>query len=92
VPPCATCAIWYNLCRASRWAAPLTACQCLKNNQRKSNAIIVKYLNAAIEDALDSGLPRAYTPELYRRKYSALFEHVYESYPERDAGFYPMAV
>lgn len=45
-------------------------------------------LKLAIEDALDSGLPRAYTPELYREKCSVLFEHVYESYPERDAGVY----
>jgi type I restriction enzyme R subunit len=45
-------------------------------------------LRLAIEDALDSGLPRAYTPELYRRKCSAVFEHVYESYPERNAGVY----
>jgi type I restriction enzyme, R subunit len=42
----------------------------------------------AIEDMLDSGLPRAFTPELYKQKCSALFEHVYEKYPERDAGVY----
>ncbi len=34
----------------------------------------------AIEDTLDVGLPRAYTPELYQRKCSAVFEHIYESY------------
>ena len=45
-------------------------------------------LKLAIEDTLDSGLPRAYTPEIYRAKCSALFEHVYESYPERDTGVY----
>ncbi len=43
-------------------------------------------LKLAIEDTLDSGLPRAYTPELYRQKCSAVFEHVYESYPERNGG------
>jgi type I restriction enzyme R subunit len=43
-------------------------------------------LKLAIEDALDAGLPRAYTPELYRQKCSAVFEHVYESYPERGTG------
>ena len=58
VPPCATCAIWYNLCRASRWAAPLTACQCLKNNQRKSNASIVKYLNAGLGPGKDGAYHR----------------------------------
>lgn len=45
-------------------------------------------LKLAIEDALDEGLPGAYTPELYGQKCSALFEHVYESYPERNAGAY----
>ncbi len=34
----------------------------------------------AIEDALDDGLPRAYTKALYQTKCSAVFEHVYESY------------
>ncbi len=48
-------------------------------------------LKLAIEDTLDLGLPRAYTPELYRQKCSAVFEHVYESYPERDAGIYAEA-
>jgi type I restriction enzyme R subunit len=47
-------------------------------------------LKLTIEDVLDTGLPRTYTPELYRQKCSALFEHVYESYPERDAGVYVM--
>lgn len=42
----------------------------------------------SIKDTLDTGLPRAYTPELYQQKCSAVFEHVYESYPERDAGVY----
>ncbi len=45
-------------------------------------------LRLAIEDALDAGLPAAYAPELYKAKCSAVFEHVYESYPERDAGVY----
>jgi type I restriction enzyme R subunit len=45
-------------------------------------------LKLTIEDTLDSGLPRVYTKELYNRKCSAVFEHVYESYPERNAGVY----
>ena len=48
-------------------------------------------LKLAIEDTLDSGLPRAYTPELYRQKCSAVFEHVYESYPERNTSVYAVA-
>ena len=42
----------------------------------------------AIEDVLDTGLPRVFTPEIYRGKCSAVFEHVYESYPERGMGVY----
>jgi type I restriction enzyme R subunit len=48
-------------------------------------------LKLAIEDVLDAGLPRIYTPAVYQQKCSALFEHVYESYPERDAGVYAEA-
>ena len=45
-------------------------------------------LKLAIEDTLDSGLPRAYSTDLYKQKVAAVFEHVYESYPERSAGVY----
>jgi type I restriction enzyme R subunit len=45
----------------------------------------------AIKDLLDTGLPRVYSPELYQKKCSAVFEHIYESYPERDEGVYTMA-
>ena len=48
-------------------------------------------LKLAIEDVLDTGLPRAYDKPLYQQKCSALFEHVYESYPERDTGVYASA-
>ncbi|WP_305041769.1 HsdR family type I site-specific deoxyribonuclease [Geoalkalibacter sp.] len=48
-------------------------------------------LKLAIEDILDTGLPRAYSPDIYRQKCSAVFEHVYESYPERNAGIYATA-
>lgn len=34
----------------------------------------------AIEDALDEGLPRAYSKDIYETKCTAVFEHVYESY------------
>ena len=36
-------------------------------------------LKLAIEDVLDTGLPRAYSPELYREKCATIFTHVYES-------------
>jgi len=45
-------------------------------------------LKLTIEDTLDTGLPRAFTPELYRAKCSAVFEHVYESYPEQQFNVY----
>ena len=54
--------------------------------RKKSNAR--SQLKLSIEDTLDSGLPRAYTPELYQQKCSAMFEHFYESYPQRDGGVY----
>lgn len=44
-----------------------------------------------IEDVLDT-LPAAYDRPLYAQKYSTLFEHVYESYPEREAGVYAALV
>jgi type I restriction enzyme R subunit len=49
-------------------------------------------LKLTIEDVLDAGLPRAYTPDLYQQKWSAVFEHVYENYPERDRSVYGTAV
>jgi type I restriction enzyme R subunit len=42
----------------------------------------------AIKDMLDDGLPRAYTPELYRQKCSSVYEHIYESYPQSGEGVY----
>jgi type I restriction enzyme R subunit len=45
-------------------------------------------LKLEIENTLDSGLPRAYDKPLYEQKCAAVFEHVYESYPERDGGVY----
>jgi type I restriction enzyme R subunit len=44
-------------------------------------------LKMAIEDALDT-LPDAYDRPLFAQKCSAVFEHVYESYPERNEGIY----
>ena len=43
-------------------------------------------IRLAIEDTLDGGLPRAYTPELYNQKCSAVFEHVYEKFPQQGVG------
>jgi type I restriction enzyme R subunit len=56
------------------------------NWRQKSSAR--SQLKITIEDVLDTGLPRKFTPELYRDKCSKLFEHMYEKYPERDAGVY----
>ena len=59
------------------------------NWRQKSSAR--SQLRLAIEDMLDTGLPRAYSPELYQQKCAAVFEHVYESYPERNVGVYAEA-
>jgi type I restriction enzyme, R subunit len=45
-----------------------------------------------IKDMLDAGLPGAYSPDLYKQKCSAMFEHFYESYPDRDLNAYAAAV
>ncbi len=60
------------------------------NWRQKSSAR--SQLKIAIEDVLDGGLPRAYDKTLYAQKCTAVFEHVYENYPERDAGVYATAV
>ncbi len=59
------------------------------NWRQKSSAR--SQLKLTIEDVLDTGLPRAYDKPLYEQKCSALFEHIFESYPERDAGVYATA-
>jgi type I restriction enzyme, R subunit len=59
------------------------------NWRRKATAR--SQLKLAIEDVLDTGLPRIYDKPLYEQKCSALCEHIYESYPERDAGVYAAA-
>lgn len=48
-------------------------------------------LRLAIEDMLDTGLPRAYDKPLYDQKCVALIGHIYESYPERDSSVYAVA-
>ncbi len=42
-------------------------------------------IRLAIEDELDDGLPRSYSPELYKQKCSAVFEHVFESFRDTEA-------
>ena len=54
----------------------------------KQKASARSKLKMAIEDLLDTGLPRAYTPDVYHAKCTSLFEHFYESYPERDQSVY----
>jgi type I restriction enzyme R subunit len=49
----------------------------------RQKAAAKSQLQLAIEDELDRGLPRAYDPALYRDKCAAVFEHVFEAYPDR---------
>ena len=37
-------------------------------------------VRVTIEKFLDQGLPRAYTPELFEQKATAVFQHVYDAY------------
>jgi type I restriction enzyme, R subunit len=48
-------------------------------------------LQLAIEDTLDNGLPRVYSPELYKQKCATVFEHFYEAYPESGSSVYTPA-
>ena len=61
--------------------------QLLVINWRQKSAARAQ-LRLAIEDLLDTGLPRVYSPELYQQKCSAVFEHVYESYADQDENIY----
>ena len=47
-------------------------------------------LKVVIEEALDIGLPRAYTPELYQQKCEAVFSHIEQAYPERNQSVYAL--
>ena len=64
----------------------LTRCLLVINWRQKASAR--SQLKLAIEDTLDTGLPRIYTPEIYQQKCSAVFEHFYESYSEPDESVY----
>ncbi len=57
--------------------------------QRLKKAVVLEWrekaqaraqVRLAIEDELDDGLPRSYSPELYKQKCSAVFEHVFEAF------------
>lgn len=48
-------------------------------------------LKLAIQDTLDLHLPTAYEQELYNQKCSAIFEHIFETYPERNTSIYAEA-
>lgn len=45
-------------------------------------------VRVAIEEMLDTGLPEKYTVDLFEQKCGALFQHLLEKYPQRDAGVY----
>jgi type I restriction enzyme R subunit len=59
------------------------------NWQEKSSAR--SQLKLLIEDALDIGLPRAYSKELYQQKCEAVFAHIEQAYPERNRNIYANA-
>ncbi|MBF0124757.1 MAG: type I restriction endonuclease subunit R [Magnetococcales bacterium] len=57
----------------------------------RQKAMSRSQLKLTIEDMLDSGLPAAYTPDIYELKCAVIFEHFYESYPERNSSVYGAA-
>ena len=48
-------------------------------------------LKLSIEDVLNKGLPRVYSPELYKEKCMVVFQHFYENYSDKDASVYAAA-
>ncbi len=61
-------------------------------NPSREECVARARVEDTIKDMLDSGLPGAYTKELYGQKCSAVFEHFYESYPEKSSGPYAATV
>ncbi len=54
----------------------------------KQKAAAKAQLRLLIKDALDIGLPHAYTPALYQQRCEAVFAHIEQAYPERDRTIY----
>jgi len=50
------------------------------NRQLGRGTLLVLRYELAIEDALDEGLPRSFTPDIYQAKCAVLFEHVFERF------------
>jgi type I restriction enzyme R subunit len=48
-------------------------------------------VRVTIEKLLDQGLPRAYTPELFEQKTTAVFQHVYDAYSGAGRSVYAAA-
>jgi type I restriction enzyme R subunit len=49
-------------------------------------------VRVTIEKLLDQGLPRAYTPELFEKKTTAVFQHVYDAYYGAGRSVYAVAL
>jgi type I restriction enzyme R subunit len=49
------------------------------------------HVKVTIETELDKGLPRAYTPEVFKAKAEALFQHFYDSYQDVTKSIYTVA-
>jgi type I restriction enzyme R subunit len=45
-----------------------------------------------IEDVLDKGLPKMYSPHLYENKCEVIYQHIYESYYGEGKSVYASAV
>ena len=48
-------------------------------------------VQVTIQELLDKGLPRVYTPEILSEKCSAVYTHVYESYYGAGQSIYEVA-
>jgi len=57
-----------------------------KRQQSRAQVLIT------IQDVLDRGLPRIFTPELYQQKCNLIYQHVYDSYYGQERSVYTVAV
>jgi type I restriction enzyme R subunit len=56
-----------------------------KRQQSRAQVLIT------IQDVLDRGLPRSYTPEVYEQKCDAVYQHIYDSYYGQERSIYSKA-
>jgi hypothetical protein len=79
---------WWGLYRHNPASTPMIPVSGPVNPWRCSPEATRAAVLYTIQKVLDDGLPRTYTPELYERKCSVLYQHVFDSYQGLGKGLY----